>query len=234
MTPRRGHGFFVGAIVGVLTSVIAFAATRAVGGAAFTINPQKCRPCESPGHLAANLSGRRGGYTATVQEVPGSKRTVSSVQNGCPFNVPAFLREPDWIPESFATRLDRSEQEDLRGPLSTLGRRALAQVRTLYEEVSGESGAEEGRPLAEMNGEIASTASQAEIDAVLQRLSAEREGLAAPPIEATDELPAERYVRLLIRLGDEYEAELATVLGAVRAREVGAEKNDWVDCAGRL
>ncbi|MGN6107173.1 MAG: hypothetical protein ACTHU0_18845 [Kofleriaceae bacterium] len=93
-------------------------------------------------------------------------------------------------------------------------------VRALYIETTGDTAGADVLSLDAMRGEILEKSPPEELGQVLQRLAAERAGLAAPPADLSKTSPLERLFRALSALGDQSEAAIAKRLGAERAKAI--------------
>ena len=77
-----------------------------------------------------------------------------------------------------------------------------------------------------MLSEIFDKATSADKLRARQRIARERAGLQAPP-PAADMSAYERALRLIMRLGNDYERTLGDAIGADRARELRTRFNSW-------
>jgi hypothetical protein len=69
--------------------------------------------------------------------------------------------------------------------------------------------------------------SPAEAEAMYRRLAAEKSGHVAPPTDLSGLSLEERFVRIEIEIGDEFERALAARLGADRAHEIRHANDGW-------
>ena len=105
--------------------------------------------------------------------------------------------------------------------------RVLKELRALYVEVTGDkAGAESLAPEA-LENEIMNKSPEAIVQQVFYKLSHERAGLMAPPASTAGEPAAERLMRMMTSLGDEYEQKLGAAIGPDRAHQLRTEQNGW-------
>jgi hypothetical protein len=105
--------------------------------------------------------------------------------------------------------------------------RVLKELRSLYVEVTGDkSGAESLAPQA-LENEIMSKSPEETMQQVFYKLSHERAGLVAAPASTAGEPAAERLMRLMTGLGDDYEQKLGGAIGPDRAHQLRADQNGW-------
>ena len=103
----------------------------------------------------------------------------------------------------------------------------IAQLRSLYVEVTGDkSGAETLTPDAMMN-EIRLKVPEASAQEAYWKLSHERAGLVPASTDTSSASAFERYLRLEQNAGDAFENSLAAVLGADRAHALRTEDGSW-------
>ncbi|HEY0986900.1 MAG TPA: FecR domain-containing protein, partial [Kofleriaceae bacterium] len=96
-------------------------------------------------------------------------------------------------------------------------------TRSLYIEVTGDTVGADTLSNEAMRREIEEKSPRTEMNVVLQRISQERAGLAAPPADLSKTSALERLTRAYVQLGDQSEAALAKRLGAQRAHEIRGE-----------
>ncbi len=122
--------------------------------------------------------------------------------------------------------LDAGEREAAQKVLEAFNARALAEVRRLYTEVTGDENTENLAPEA-MMAEINDKTDKREVRQVFERLAAERAGRTPPPGDIPANTPFDQLYRLLLGAGDSLEAELADVVGAKKARGLRDAHDGW-------
>jgi hypothetical protein len=127
-------------------------------------------------------------------------------------------------PELGITDQERAEIIRVRGELNA---RVLKDLRGLYVEVTGDkTGADSLAPQA-LENEIMSKSPEEILQQVFYKLSHERAGMAAAPTSTAGEPAAERLMRMMTNLGDDYEQKLGAAIGPDRAHQLRAEQNGW-------
>jgi FecR protein len=121
----------------------------------------------------------------------------------------------------------QSEVGVIREAFGEIEQAAFALVREIYTQATGDKVSEgEEFDFDRMSYEIGRSAEFHEQLEAVQRISAERAGLQAPPpIEKMP--PIERLLRAMASQGDLYEAALAKRLGAARARQLRERQKGW-------
>ncbi|HEY5938737.1 MAG TPA: hypothetical protein VIU61_28995, partial [Kofleriaceae bacterium] len=107
-------------------------------------------------------------------------------------------------------------------------------VRALYVEATGDLNGADVLSVAAMLGEIREKGGGNEASVVMQKISAERAGLAKPPTDLAKLTPYERLVRVQVEQGNATEAALAKKLGPERAKAIRGDswdqRRDWGGC----
>lgn len=107
-------------------------------------------------------------------------------------------------------------------------------VRALYVEATGDLNGTDVLSVDAMLGEIREKGGGHEHNLVMQKISAERAGLAKPPADVAKLTPYERLMRVQVEQGNTIEAALAKKLGPERARAIRGEgfgnRSDWSGC----
>ena len=80
---------------------------------------------------------------------------------------------------------------------------------------------------ADVQHEILNRSDRTEVQEVFRRLASERAGLASRPSDLGGQSPLERFLRFFTSLGDQYERELAQIVGAEAAHAMRAKDNGW-------
>jgi ferric-dicitrate binding protein FerR (iron transport regulator) len=145
------------------------------------------------------------------------------------FDTPGITLEPFELDDREAAELalGASERGQLERRLNNLHGRILEELRALYVEVTGDrSGAESLSPTA-LAEEITSKSPREETQLILQKISHERAGLLQPPASLQGTSAAERYYRLMTRVGDDFERELGAVIGPERAHALRKKEDGW-------
>lgn len=113
--------------------------------------------------------------------------------------------------------------EGLNGPLAEVQKRWGDLTRSPYIETTGDTVGADSLSSEAMRHEIEDKSPRGEMNVILQRISQERAGLAAPPADPSKTSPLERLMRANAELGDQSEAALARRLGAERAHAIRGE-----------
>ena len=107
-------------------------------------------------------------------------------------------------------------------------------VRALYVEATGDLNGTDVLSVDAMLGEIREKGGGLDHNLILQKISAERAGLAKPPIDLAKLTPYERLMRVQIEQGNATEAALARKLGPERAKAIRGDgwghRSDWSGC----
>jgi ferric-dicitrate binding protein FerR (iron transport regulator) len=107
-------------------------------------------------------------------------------------------------------------------------------VRALYVEATGDLNGTDVLSIDAMLGEIREKGGGHEHNVVLQKISAERAGLAKPPTDLAKLTPYERLMRVQVEQGNTSEAALAKKLGPERAKAIRGDgwgnRSDWSGC----
>lgn len=143
-----------------------------------------------------------------------------------------------WQPSTSLGRNERGlEPEELsayNAALSEVQQRWRQQVRALYIEATNDVAGADVLSINAMHSEILQKSTPGEHNLVLQKLAAERAGLAQPPADLSATSPYERLMRGYLQLGDETEQALAKRLGAERAAAIRGEgwgqRSEWSGC----
>lgn len=191
---------------------------------------------------------------AELEQASGGPDAQSSAEPGRPWHDPSPERLSHWAAECHV----RADDPGLDGwqPAKSLGKNprglepdelpgynaALAEVqqqwrqlvRALYLEATNDLAGAENLSIDAMRGEILQKSAPGEHPRVMQKISAERAGLAQPPVDLSKTSPYERLVRAHIELGDQTEAAIAKQLGPERAAAIRGDawdsRNDWSGC----
>jgi hypothetical protein len=119
-----------------------------------------------------------------------------------------------------------AETEAVRDAFAAVEQHALARLREVYVQATGDRTGAANIPLEQMIYEIGRTGEYQEEFEVYQRISAERAGLQPPP--SPDQFtPLELLLREILRQGDAFEVELAKQVGAARARQLRERNQGW-------
>jgi len=121
--------------------------------------------------------------------------------------------------------LRRDERDRMRVAIATTRERTLARLRRLYTDATGDDPG--AMPSDALMHEILRTAELGEEGELRRRIARERAGLEPPPPASARLTPLEETIRAVTVLGDEFEAEVARVLGPARARELRRAQRGW-------
>jgi ferric-dicitrate binding protein FerR (iron transport regulator) len=139
------------------------------------------------------------------------------------YDIPGYAYQLDWmVGKAKAAELGLSDAErELINRINREGNaRMLAATQDLLIELTGDRAVAEALEPRTLQHEIMLKSRPDDEERALQRLSAERAGLARPPTELSGLPPVERLLRLLVAAGDEYEERLAAAFGRARAVEL--------------
>jgi hypothetical protein len=119
--------------------------------------------------------------------------------------------------------LEPSELPQVNATFTELQKEWKQLVRALYIEATGDMQGADVLSSDAMRKEIEEKSAPEEHSLLLQRISAERAGMAQPPADLSKTSPYERLLRAYFALGDKAEAALAKRVGADRARAIRGE-----------
>lgn len=142
---------------------------------------------------------------------------------------PLYGIEPTSLDPRTAERMGLSdtERDAFNRALRDEHGRYIAEMRTIYTEVTGDTkGAETLSPEA-MVREIHDKSPRGAEEDARRRIAQERAGLAPPPADPAKLSAAERALRLTGRLGDTFEQRLAADIGPARAHELRTRRGGW-------
>ena len=122
--------------------------------------------------------------------------------------------------EAASLRLADDERGAVNQVLSEGNSGLVEQMRQLYIELTGDRAVADALSPRNLQHEIFSKSRPGDLERALQRLSAERAGIAQPPAELTGLSPVERLLRLLAASGDQYQERLAAIIGPDRAAQL--------------
>jgi len=132
------------------------------------------------------------------------------------------------LTEADTTRgIEASEVDGYNAAIGEVAKQWKDLVRGLYIETTADTAGAETISSESMRREIEDKSPRGEHNLVLQRLSQERAGLAAPPSDLGKTSPIERLTRAYAQLGDQSEAALAKRLGAQRAHAIRGDSWSW-------
>ena len=116
--------------------------------------------------------------------------------------------------------IEPGELDGYNAAMSEMARQWKDLVRRLYVETTGDTSGADTLSVEAMFHEIEDKNPGEEHSLVLQRLSQERAGVAAPPGDLSKTSSLERLLRAYVQLGDQSEAALARRVGAERAHAI--------------
>lgn len=146
------------------------------------------------------------------------------------YDTPSVSVEPshfgDNVNKDFG--LTPEERAQLNKAASEFNNKILGEMRALYSEATGDTRTAEMLSPSALEAEIASkSGTEEERQQIFQRLSQERAGLLRAPDDLKGASTAERYFRLITRMGDSFERTVGQVVGPDRAHEIRAKNNGW-------
>jgi hypothetical protein len=138
------------------------------------------------------------------------------------YDLPPLRLDFKPFPAKATTKLGITEEQ--LGAVNDMTRRFndrfIKELRGLYVEATGDtSGVETLEPMA-MGHEIEQKSSERDSGDARRRLALERAGKLAPPANLAQTPPIERYYRMLLTAGDQFETELGKIVGADLARDI--------------
>lgn len=116
--------------------------------------------------------------------------------------------------------IEADEVAGYNAALTEMQKRWKDLVRSLYLETTGDATGADSLSTESMSREIEDKNPGEEHNLVLQKISQERAGLAAPPTDLAKTSTLERLLRAYAALGDQSEAALAKRVGAERAHAI--------------
>lgn len=119
--------------------------------------------------------------------------------------------------------IEASEVAGYNAAITEMQKRWRDLVRSLYLETTGDAAGADSLSTESMRHEIEDKNPGEEHNLVLQKISQERAGLAAPPTDLARTSTLERLLRAYVALGDQSEAALAKRIGAERAHAIRGE-----------
>jgi hypothetical protein len=123
--------------------------------------------------------------------------------------------------------LSDAEQATANAALNRLREDAVAKVRALYVEATGDAAGAETLELATLGHELLQKGGSALAVQARTRLAQEKAGLIAPPADLSKTSPQERYLRLTNGLAEALQRDLEKSLGAQQAGQVRDVVSTW-------
>lgn len=181
---------------------------------------------------------------AKLEKTPGDPEGVAfdAPEPGRPWHDPSPEKLAEWVATCHVRvdepALDRftpltepnehsgvtaDELGDYNAALTEVQTRWKELTRSLYIEITGDTVGADSLSNEAMRREIEDKSPRGENNVILQRISRERAGLAAPPADPSKTSPLERLTRAWVQLGDQSEAALARRLGPERAHAIRGE-----------
>lgn len=131
------------------------------------------------------------------------------------------LDGPPWgAREAKGLHLAGDQQEQVAAAVNKVREEAIAQLRALYVEATGDTGGAQSLAPTTLGQELLHKSRPAEVDAARARVARERAGLEQPPADAAAGTIPERYFRYLVTIGDSVQHGLEPIVGAVQAGEI--------------
>ncbi len=160
-----------------------------------------------------------------------SKDELAQLAKECKlkWDMPSIGMQPQvWGPKRAEEYgLNEAERLEVNRVSADVNTHVIADLRAFYLEVTGDKvGAESLTPNA-LEDEIRAKSRERDVQEAFARIARERAGLQAPPVDLKSLPAVERMQRLLSGLGDAYEKELGTALGADRAHELRVKYDGW-------
>jgi hypothetical protein len=123
--------------------------------------------------------------------------------------------------------LSSGEREAANQAADETRRHVTSELRRLYLELGGEQAIADRLSPGTLQMEIVSRLPPGANQHARRQLSRERAGLAAPPNDLGKTPVAERALRLMMSLGEDFERRLAGRIGAERAHDLRAREDGW-------
>ena len=160
-----------------------------------------------------------------------SKDELLQMAKGCQvrFDAPELTVPAATMRDGLAAEAGVSDEErqQYNRVLAEFTQTRLAQLRSIYVEVTGDkSGADTLSPDAMMN-EIRLKVPEAAAQEAYWKVSHERAGLLPASTDASSASAFERWLRLQENAGDAFETALGATLGADRAHALRTEEGSW-------
>lgn len=114
--------------------------------------------------------------------------------------------------------LNETEKAAIDKVMSRTHKKAIALLRQLYIEATGQAEVADTLSPGAMRNEIDDKTREDQKKEIFQRLAQERAGLAAPPPDLTTLSPGERMYRMLTTMGDQIEKQMGQEIGPDLAR----------------
>jgi hypothetical protein len=130
--------------------------------------------------------------------------------------------------EAFAATdfgLSPAERTRIQAMYAEFNERFTQQIRDLYVEATGDAAGATILSIDSMRAEITGK-SDPRVDVEARRTIAEERAGLRPPSNA-EQLPVERYYRLMVAPGGDLERELARIVGAERAADIRRATSGW-------
>ncbi|MSP58890.1 MAG: hypothetical protein EXR72_00860 [Myxococcales bacterium] len=158
-----------------------------------------------------------------------TKEELGAMAKNCElkWDMPGIGANPWTLAPERAAELGLAEGErgEFNRVSSEWNARAVAELKKIYVDVTGDAaGAETLNPRV-LQEEILDKSPEKEVKLVFQRLSQERAGLV--PVQIDPRSPVERLMRFLTGMGDGFERDLGGAIGPDRARQSREDKNGW-------
>ena len=176
--------------------------------------PSSVPPASSPGTTDPSPKGKFHDFT---------QAELAQMAQNCELRIdlPPLEREPYEVPAHLGARLhlDDPQQSQVAAALNQVRVDALARLRALYVEATGDAaGADSLEPMT-LAHEILQKAPRAQTEAARTKLARERAGL-LPPGTPDAGTVVERYLRFMGTVGDSFQRTLEPSLGAQQAARV--------------
>jgi hypothetical protein len=123
--------------------------------------------------------------------------------------------------------LHETEREAMNEAMKELKTQVFGELRKLYVEMGGDPATADRLSPVSMESEIFARAPEGSRSRARQQLAREKAGLVAPPSDLAQTPVAERTMRLMVTIGDQFEKKLAERLGPERARALRAREDGW-------
>ncbi len=145
-------------------------------------------------------------------------------------DMPSLDRGDKWkLTPDEGARMHLSEEQQPRvaAAVNKVRDDAIAHLRALYLEATGDTGGAQVLSPASLGQELLHKSRPAEVQAARVRIARERAGIEAPPADPSAGTVPERYYRCSAAVGDSVQHEVETVVGATQAGIIRDRVDGW-------
>ena len=145
------------------------------------------------------------------------------------WDTPELTIPPATMRDEFALEagVNDDERRDYDRVAAEFSQKMMAQLRSLYVEVTGDKAGADSLTAPAIISELRDKSPKAVVQEAYWRLSQERAGLIPVSTNTTGASAFERFLRLEMGSGDDFENALAATIGATRAHALRTEEGSW-------